>query len=686
MKKIITLFAVLSFVTYVGCGGSTPSGASSPVTPAQIPTQVDYAAGDAIVVGSISGLNSSLNSLGKATDDTLVDAIYAVNPLGTMEEAGIKEDGKFYFTLPTGAAYLIVLVKGQEVVGTIKMSGCGLSSTPLNYTPGAKTTGTAEFEDGELTSGDVEVINLGEVTWDGASADASCEDLNLDAEQQAVISLLDKWLTVYSNLDVDHNGEFDFTEPAPGLTIDSDLEYGCDIELPSYLTDWLEAYNLSGYANRFCYKMYTLSLRTNITSAYNLNNLIGDEDDDYLDPDFSSNRFMIYFGAGTDQNYSSLDGSVGEKIYLYSSEPMEFGYSSYDEQNGLESPYTYEEFEAIEAYQYNEGSNYPFLDNRAGSLEEIFDANYYVSQDSDLNISPDTGEVSGEEYFFFSNVEAPNLEYSIAPQIKLITNDSDEVTSLAWRWMKNLDGEGWVEATEDDMKGTVINFLFLEDDANDDTFKEQCYVYSFTMSFRDEENNEYLNNGMAISNVIVPGVDEEGDYYICDAPDGSNAVVSAKISEGTVPLAPLETDSAVTPVNTKDVRIQVDDISGNRSLYEWGWHDINKWYTVTTDGGPCPMPTEALIGGNGEYYVDGGWQEDAVYRLEFNSDLYSNSNNPTISCETPVYGHEGAEETCDGGCEITINEDGTYALVFTDCQHDGHTCDMTFTYLGVNSD
>ena len=611
-----------------------------------------------------------MNTLGKAEDDPAIDAIYAVNPLGTMVQADIKEDGRFYLTLKTSAAYLIVFVSDDVVMGTLKMSGCGLSSAPLTYTPGAKSAGTAEFEDGELTSGDIETINLGEVTWDGEYADASCEDFNLSAEQEATISLLDTWLSVYSNFDVDQDGVFDFTQAAPGITLDSDLEYGCDIKLSNDITSWLNALGLAAYANRFCYKMYNLSLRTYMTSAYNLNNLIGDDEDDYPDPAVSNNRFQIYFGGNYDENYRNLD-----ELYLFSSEPIEFGYSSYDVNDGLESPYTYAAGEAIEAYDY-EGSNYPFL-HRDGSLESISKADYYISLDSVLDEGSD---------LLFSNVEAPNLDYSFIPQIKLITNADDEVTSVAWKWMIKIGDEPLRAATEKEVEGMVLSFLFLEDDKNGDGYKEQCNVYSFSLSYRDNENAEYLNGGSTVGNVIVSKKEDDGEIdYTCSEPDGINSViVSDKISEGVATL-----DDAITPLNTKDIRIQVNDISGNRSIYEWSWHGISKWYEVTVEGGSCPLHEDVVIGSAEEangYYVDGGWQGDANYKLKFTTDVYGNTKSSAISCEDPMYGHVDSEEVCDGGCEVTLREDGYYTIVLTGCQHDGNSCNITLTGVGMNTE
>ena len=170
MRKVIILFVVLGSFICAGCGGS---GASSPVTPAQIPTAVEYAAGDAIIAGALPSVTASVS---KADGESVMPtAVYAVSSQQKIKEATIDKYNNFYAAVSVGYSYAIIFL-GDGWFSYYFDEGTGLHSVPLNMVTGVAEAGTINFDEDRnivtaasvsaFKSGDsddpITVIDLGE--------------------------------------------------------------------------------------------------------------------------------------------------------------------------------------------------------------------------------------------------------------------------------------------------------------------------------------------------------------------------------------------------------------------------------------------------------------------------------------------------------------------------------------------
>jgi hypothetical protein len=229
MIKIIKLIGAfwLTLAVLYGCGGTTSSGASSPVTPAQIPTSVEYAAGDVIITGVMpsGSLGSISKSANKATSSTMT--AYAMSKVGVLYSATIDTDNRFYIKVPAGAPYTHMFADGLTSA-PYQDTDSGLHSIPLIFVSGASASGTEEFTDGVATDTLVNVVDIGTAS---ISADISADEdvyglskstvtgssplssqLNYGSTTVAGTATNDSSLWRLANLDTDGNGIVDYTE------------------------------------------------------------------------------------------------------------------------------------------------------------------------------------------------------------------------------------------------------------------------------------------------------------------------------------------------------------------------------------------------------------------------------------------------------------------------------------------
>ncbi len=208
MRKIIKLVVMLLILH--ACGG-TGSGASSPVTPAQIPTSVEYASGDVIMVGAFGGISGNLAAKGTVASG-IPDAVYAITASGTFETATV-DDECFYVPVPAGYTYALVF-SYSDGVRYFSSSTLGLSSIPLNLVEGASAAGTASFADcaisasadiSKATDGSVTAVELGTVTPSTSTVSASVTDASflsqtgLTSSTSGLASRYDGPLTRFAN-------------------------------------------------------------------------------------------------------------------------------------------------------------------------------------------------------------------------------------------------------------------------------------------------------------------------------------------------------------------------------------------------------------------------------------------------------------------------------------------------------
>lgn len=224
---IKSLLILATLALFAGCGSS---GASSPTSPAQIPTaienyEVEFGAGEVIVTGVLpsGGISSISKSIGKVDATTVT--VYGTNIAGTAVSATINtDDNRFYLKLPAGEAYSMVFADGLTTA-PFEDSGTGLHSMPLMFLDGATAAGTAEVDaDGALVSGDVSYLDIGTVSYDLLNSDISVGKTVASGTNPLTATRLgyecpiegtannDAGMSRFGNLDVDGNGINDKSE------------------------------------------------------------------------------------------------------------------------------------------------------------------------------------------------------------------------------------------------------------------------------------------------------------------------------------------------------------------------------------------------------------------------------------------------------------------------------------------
>lgn len=216
MKKNIILISVMALIIY-GCGSS----ASSPTTPAQIPTSVEYAAGDAIIAGGMPsiGVSGSLSFGKEATVGQTATAVYAISSASTITTATIDEHDNFYIPVPAGYTYALIFM-GDGWMARYFDGDTGLHSVPLNLVTGATASGTAQFDENRTAvASDAAAVDLGGLTvtegdngvyiaggGSGASIPEQTEQTQEDAELISVRDgILNQIVTCDGERDLERN-------------------------------------------------------------------------------------------------------------------------------------------------------------------------------------------------------------------------------------------------------------------------------------------------------------------------------------------------------------------------------------------------------------------------------------------------------------------------------------------------
>lgn len=222
--RLVTSLFMLVIIS--GCSGS----ASAPSTPAQIPTSIEYAQGDVIVTGQITGFSSSsINSIGKSASST-VDGVYALNTQMVAETATFSDsDGYFYLVIPAGQTYAVALTSGTSIVARVEIPAIGLHTIPLIFVDGASAAGTVSFDSSNLPdSSAVSVVDLGTLQIAASSNLSKASGANFDVATSSSTTVSDQ-LNLEDidytgtlegffspDIDIDQNGIADYTEALYG--------------------------------------------------------------------------------------------------------------------------------------------------------------------------------------------------------------------------------------------------------------------------------------------------------------------------------------------------------------------------------------------------------------------------------------------------------------------------------------
>lgn len=429
MKKLYTIIPFLTFIFALGCGGS----ASSPTTPAQIPTSVDYAQGDVIVTGQIEGFgSSSINSAGKSAAST-VDGVYAVNTQAVAETATFSEsDGYFYLVIPAGQTYAVALTNGTSIVARVELPDLGLHTIPLMFVDGASAAGTVSFDSSNLPdSSAVSVVDFGTLQI-AADADMSkAAGTNFDIATPSSTTLADQLALedidytgtlegMFSpDIDIDQNGIADYTETiyASYSAMSSDWQAIVN-ELESALPDYV--------LQRLLAKFYMLTMGPSTYSTQKVSGL--------------SNAFADPSALGTPDYKFRLTTNV-ESI-------MNAGEIFFSADSAIvSSGRTYAAGEKITSCHYA-NTSFDFFCNSEGTLP-IPNTNYYIWLDSD--------NASETPLKFARGVSSSSTGMTaeiFVPVPKLVVDGNGLVTSVVVKWQKKVGGT-WSDMTDNEVNAVA---------------------------------------------------------------------------------------------------------------------------------------------------------------------------------------------------------------------------------------
>ncbi|MBU4483919.1 hypothetical protein KKA47_00690, partial [bacterium] len=258
-------------------GSTTGGGDVAPTSPAETPITISFAAGDAIMTGSIGSASASISKATTSSDCSDI-TVYAINTMNALNNAGDSlytatlVGCDFYVAIPTDETYAVVFQQGTSKAFYTN-SSLDLMSVPISV-DGATGAGTFDVESETSTSispnkgGIIEALIGAAEVFIGADIAINVESARAVSSQSAqdffdytnynpalqFASIYDKWLSSFSSYvgDINENSIADGAENinnwlevhikvATSETVPDLLDTGADITL---------FYN-NGFANYF---------------------------------------------------------------------------------------------------------------------------------------------------------------------------------------------------------------------------------------------------------------------------------------------------------------------------------------------------------------------------------------------------------------------------------------------------
>lgn len=411
MRKLIfyILLAVAGMAMGYGCGG-----AAMPSTPTDVPTTVEYNAGDAVVTGSLSGLDGSINMVREATLDTssLISAVYATNVGYTIATATIVGNC-FFVTLPVGETYPLVFEYGDSLFAYYMDSTGDYNTIPLTLVDGSPSAGSFDVYDTacDITSADLPagtpLVNVGEISIVADTADiAPRSALNIKSGRGTT-------------------------------SIGEQTNSRCDTDYPCYCpyqTNMASDYTgvVEGQTLRDCF--YKMNVTTSFTTSEKLDNIVGA---DYANPanaTYDTWRLGVYSTCSGASDWGTEAQGTAE---VFIKMPMAVTVGGIDYPAGTEIP---AEDKAVSGI----GVSFSFFGHTTITSPSLpADGTYYMIVRDGGAGQPVTATIT------FSGYKTPTIDIDNMQCIPFLSfkfqRDGDEkLTAVDYKWMiKETAGGSW---------------------------------------------------------------------------------------------------------------------------------------------------------------------------------------------------------------------------------------------------
>lgn len=170
--NIIIALMMLAFVA--ACGAAAPS------VPSQIPTSIEYASDDTLIVGTLStsvgGSISKSSSAGLAADE-----VYAIGSDDNAYKATIDDAGRFVVVVPTGISYSLAFVNSEtaKTLGIFQQGN--MQALTMFDKEGFTAAGTTTMDDIFSSASGLSSTDIGSVGLTGTYDDSPTAGLNYEA-------------------------------------------------------------------------------------------------------------------------------------------------------------------------------------------------------------------------------------------------------------------------------------------------------------------------------------------------------------------------------------------------------------------------------------------------------------------------------------------------------------------------